>query len=84
MQELCFKFCCGLKTAKVHSYGEWPLLFIKGFMLKLGKALYIKLLQSCYVGMRKLNMKQKNFFFIIQSSKSASEDWMAEGFFFTL
>lgn len=53
-------------------------------MLKLGKALYIKLLQSCYVGMRKLNMKQKNFFFIIQSSKSASEDWMAEGFFFTL
>lgn len=42
-------------------------------MLELDKALYIKLLRLCYVGVRNLNIKEKNLFLIIQSSKYASE-----------
>lgn len=64
-----------MKTAEVRC-GERALLlllFLKGLMLELDKAVYIKLLHSCYVGVRKLNIKEKNLLLIIQSSKSASE-----------
>lgn len=39
------------------------LLFLKGLMLELDKALYIKLLHSCNVGVRELNLKTKELTF---------------------
>ena len=65
MRALHFKFWRGLKTAKLCNCGEGALLllFLKGLMLELDKALYIKLLHSCNVGVRELNIKPKELIF---------------------